>query len=75
MNGIFLFLARDLELGSSNDLLGFVVATELCPKSFRFSEEEISHFREFDMRSGLEPLMADGYKAIPPTRLIVVSNF
>ena len=75
MNGIFLFLARDLGLGSFNDLLGYVVANELCPKSFRFSEEEISHFREFDRRSGLEPLTTDDYKAIPPTRLIVVSNF
>ena len=65
MNGIFLFLAGDLGLGSFNDLLGFVVANELCPKSFRFSEEEIFHFREFDMRFGLEPLMTDGYKAIP----------
>ena len=75
MNGIFLFLAGDLGLGSFNDLLGYVVANELCPKSFRFSEEEIFHFREFDMRSGLEPLTTDGYKVFPPTRLIVVSNF
>ena len=75
MNRIFLFLARDLGLGSFNDLLGYVVANELCPKSFQFSEEEISHFREFDRRSGLEPLTTDDYKAIPPTRLIVVSNF
>ena len=33
MNGIFLSLAGDLGLGPFNDLLGFVVANELCPKS------------------------------------------
>lgn len=75
MNGIFLFLARDLGLGSFNDLLRFVVANELYSKTFRFSEEEITHFREFDKRSGLEPLTTDGYKAILPTRLIMVSSY
>ena len=73
--GFFLFLAEDLGLGSFNDLLGYVVAIELCPKSFRFSEEDIFYFGELHMRSGLEPLTTDGYKAIPPTRQIVVSNF
>ena len=53
INGIFLFLPGYVGLGSFNDLLGYVVANELCPKSFRFSEEEIFHFREFDMRSSL----------------------
>ena len=75
MNGIFLFMTKNLGLGSPNDLLGFVVANELHPRSFRFSEEEIFFFREFDRRSGLEPLTADEYKSIPPTRLIVLSNY
>ena len=34
MNGIFLFVGRDLGLGSFNDSLGCVVENELCPKSF-----------------------------------------
>ena len=55
MNGLFLFMTRNLGFGFPNDLLGFVVAMELHPRSFfRLSEKEI-FFRDFDRRSGLEP--------------------
>ena len=36
MNGIFLFLAKELGLGTLSDLLGFTLAHELFPMSFRF---------------------------------------
>ena len=75
MNGIFLFLAKELGSGTLNNLLGFTLAHALFPMSFRFSEDEIFFFREFDRRYGLEPITTDGYKEVPPTRLIVVSNF
>ena len=75
MNGIFLFMARELGLGSIHDLLGYVVAHNLYPNIFRFSEDELFFFRDFDRRSGLEPVIADCYKEIPPSRLIVLSNF
>ena len=75
MNRIFLFLAKELGLGTLSDLLGFTLAHELFAMSFRFSENEILFFREFERRSCLEPLTFDGFKEVPPTRLIVVSNF
>ena len=75
MNGIFLFMARELGLGGIYDLLGYVVAHNLYPNIFRFSEDELFFFRDFDRRSGLEPVIADGYKEIPPSMLIVLSNF
>ena len=75
MNGIFLFMARELGLGGIHDLLGYVVAHNIYPNIFRFSEDELFFFREFDRRSGLEPVIADCYKEIPPSRLIVLSNF
>ena len=55
--------------------LRFVIDNKLYHTSFIFSAEEIFSFREFDRRFGLEPLTTDGYKEIPPRRLIVVSNF
>ena len=75
MNGIFLFMVRELGLGGIHDLLGYVVAHNLYPNIFRFSEDELFFFRDFDRRSGLEPVIADCYKEIPPSRLIVLSNF
>ena len=54
MNGIFLFMARELGLGGIHDLLGYVVAHNLYPNIFRFSEDELFFFRDFDRRSGLE---------------------
>ena len=48
MNGIFLFMARELGLGGIHDLLGYVVAHNLYPNIFRFSEDELFFFRDFD---------------------------
>ena len=75
MNVVFLFMARELGLSGIHDLLGYVVAHNLYPNICRFSEEESFFFRDFDRRSGLEPVIADCYKEIPPSRLIVHSNF
>ena len=75
INGIFLFMARELGLCGIYDLLGYVVAHNLYPKFFRFSEDELFFFRDFDRRSGLEPVIANCYKEIPLSRLIVLSNF
>ena len=72
---ILLFLVEELGLGTSSDLLGFVIAQGLFPTSFTFSEDETFFFREFDRRIGLEPLTTDGYKEVPPRRLIVLSNY
>ena len=54
MNVIFLLMARELGLGGIHDLLGYVVAHNLYPNIFRFSEDELFFFRDFDRRSGLE---------------------
>lgn len=75
MNGVFLFIGRELGLGGSlPDLLEFVVTHQLLPTSLDCSEEEYHYFREFDQRSGLEPLTASGYRSLPPTRPVVISN-
>ena len=44
-------------------------------KHFSFLRRWIIFFRDFDRRSGLEPVIADCYREIPPSRLIVLSNF
>ena len=75
INGIFLFMAREFGLDGIHDLLGYVVVHNLYLNIFRFSEDELFFFRDFDQRSGLEPVIADCYKEIPPSRLIVLSNF
>lgn len=75
MNGIFNFMVQKLGLGSTGDLLEYVVGHELCPTSLGFSEEECSFFREFDRRSGLELLTTEGYRSIPLTIYIIMSNY
>ena len=75
MNGVFWFLTEELGLGTLNNLLRFVVDKKLYPTSFTFSAEELFFFREFDRRFGLEPLTTEGYKEIPPRKLIILSNF
>ena len=71
----FFYSWRELGFGGIHDLLGYMVARNLYPNIFRFSEDELFFFRDFDRRSGLEPVIADCYKEIPPSRLIVLSNF
>ena len=70
-----LFLVEELGLGTSNDLLGFVIAQGLFPTSFTFCEDETFFFKKCDRRIGLEPLTTDGYNEVPPRRLIVVSSY
>ena len=62
MNGLFLFMSRELGLNSSTDLLTLAAAQHL-PK---ISEEEYFYFREFDFRVGLEPLSIGDYMTLPP---------
>ena len=69
INGIFLFMASELGLGGIHDLLGYVVVHNLYPNIFHFSEDELFFFRDFDQRSGLEPVIADCYKEIPNVSL------
>ena len=52
-----------------------MVTHNLYSNIFGFSEEKLFFFRGFDWRSGMEPVIDDCYKEIPPSRLIVLSNF
>ena len=67
-------MARELGLGGIPDLVGYVVTHNLYPNIFGLSEETFFFFRGFDWRSGMEPVIDDCYKEIPPSRLIVLSN-
>ena len=73
MNGLFLFMSRELGLNSSTDLLTLAAAQHL-PKTLKISEEEYFYFREFDLRAGLEPLSIGGYMTLPPTRLCIIGH-
>ena len=75
MSGIYLFMVRQLGLGGIHDLLGYVVTHNLYQTIFLFAEEELFFLRDFDWRSGLEPVIADCYKETPPSRLVVLLNF
>ena len=70
----FLFLVEELGLGTSNYLLGFVIAQGLFTTYFTFSEDETFFLSEFDRRIGLEQLTTGSYKEVPLRRLIVLSN-
>ena len=71
MNGLFLFMSRELGLNSSTDLLTFAAAQHLS-KALKSLEEEYFYFREVDLRAGLEPLSIGDYMTLPPTRLCII---
>ena len=75
MNGVFLFIMRELCLDSFTDLLAYAQTLEMSPSSIRFSEEECMFLREYDRRAGLEPLANEGYMVFPPVRIIAMSNY
>ena len=68
MNGVFLFIMREVGLGSLADLLAYAQTLELSPHFIRFSGEECNFLREFDRRAGLEPLADEGYMVFPTVR-------
>ena len=75
MNGLLWTITHSLGLGSLEELLKFATECEGAPRNFKFATEELLMLKEYDRRTGLEPLLDSQYGEFPPVRVIILSNY
>ena len=75
MNGLLWTITHSLGLGSLEELLKFATELEGAPRNFKFATEELLMLKEYDRRTGLEPLLDSQYGEFPPVRAIILSNY
>ena len=75
MNGLLWTITHSLGLGSLEELLKFATKLEGAPRNFKFTTEELLMLKEYDRRTGLEPLLDSQYGEFPHVRPIILSNY